>query len=223
MPSDALRGVRVRQERARLDLRGPVWERAPGDFAAVSLPARDGDVLRDLLLSERARSVIEIGLAYGASALAIAEALTTMADGAAHLIVDAYQSSFAEAGWTALTAAGVEDVCTLVRERSQVALPELVSSGYQADAAFVDGSHHFHNVFVDLYFLGELVRPNGLIVVDDCEYPAVGAAVAYWVVNAGWKQEEIAEGTRLRAYRLPIEPVAAPFQAFLPFWPQDRP
>jgi hypothetical protein len=57
-------------------------------------------VLRDLLLAENARVVIEIGLAYGSSALTIAEALVSGERGAIHLIIDAFQDQFHDAGWT---------------------------------------------------------------------------------------------------------------------------
>lgn len=30
-----------------------------------------------------------------------------------------------------------------------------------ADAAFVDGSHVFHEVFLDLYYLRKVVKPGG--------------------------------------------------------------
>jgi hypothetical protein len=93
----------------------------------------------------------------------------------------------------------------------------MVADGVVADAAFVDGSHIFHNVFVDLYFLRELVRPGGLIVLDDCQWPSVATAVSYFEVNTGWERQAIAEGTRLRAYRLPdprVEPGFHEFKAF---------
>jgi len=48
----------------------------------------------------------------------------------------------------------------------------LLRNGFLADAAFVDGGHVFHNVFVDLFYLRELVRPNGLVILDDCNYPS---------------------------------------------------
>jgi hypothetical protein len=47
-----------------------------------------------------------------------------------------------------------------VLQPSSLALPQLVAEGLAADAAFVDGSHRFHEVFVDLYFLRKLVRPG---------------------------------------------------------------
>ena len=56
----------------------------------------------------------------------------------------------------------------------------MATEGFVADAAFVYGSHVFHNVFVDLYFLREVVRPGGLIVLDDCEAPSVATALRYF-------------------------------------------
>ncbi|MFP3901466.1 MAG: class I SAM-dependent methyltransferase [Acidimicrobiia bacterium] len=197
---------------------GPTDVRADGDFARVSVPGADGDVLRDLMLAENARVVIEIGLAYGSSALAIAEALVSQeADTAVHVLIDAFQDQYHDAGWNAIEAAGLADVCSLLRERSQLALPRLVADGLVADAAFVDGSHIFHNVFVDLFFLRELVRPGGLVVLDDCCWPSVAIAVRYFELNTGWQPEPVHRGTRLRAYRLPDLRIEPSFERFRPF------
>jgi predicted O-methyltransferase YrrM len=159
--------------------------------------------------------VIEIGLAYGSSALAIGEALVSQENRAAkHVVIDAYQRHFGNAGWEAITAAGLSNLCTLVTDRSALVLPRLVTEGFAADAAFVDGSHIFHNVFVDLYFLRELVRPGGLILIDDCQWPSVATAVRYFEVNTGWQAVPINEPTRLRAFRLPDPPVEPSLEDF---------
>jgi predicted O-methyltransferase YrrM len=208
----------IRQERSRLATDGPVHIRSVHDFACVSLPEVDCDALRDLLVAERARVVIEIGLAYGSSALAIGEALISQgSEDARHVIIDAYQQQFGNAGWEAITAAGLTQHCSLLTERSQLALPRLATEGLIADAAFVDGSHAFHNVFVDLYFVRELVRPGGLVVLDDCQWPSVATALHYFEVNAGWQPRPMAESTRLRAFRLPDPLVEPSFDAFKPF------
>jgi predicted O-methyltransferase YrrM len=218
VPSDAELLTTIRQARRKLAEVGPEHIRADGDFECVSLPDQDSDALRDLIVAENARVVIEIGLAYGSSALAIGEALQTQErQDTKHVIIDAYQDQFNNAGWEAMRSAGLSDHCTLITERSQLALPRLVSEGLVADAAFVDGSHIFHNVFVDLYFLRELVRPGGLIVLDDCQWPSVATAAHYFEVNAGWRSHEISQPTRLRAFRLPcpgVEPSFASFQSF---------
>ncbi|MDQ4133230.1 MAG: class I SAM-dependent methyltransferase [Actinomycetota bacterium] len=204
--------------RRKLGDGGPRDVRAEGDFGRVSIPDRDADVLRDLLVAENARVVIEVGLAYGSSALAIAEALVSQGiEGAAHVIIDAFQDQFHEAGWNALFTVGLAGVCSLLRERSQLALPRLLAYGVVADAAFVDGSHIFHNVFVDLFFLRELVRPGGLVVLDDCRWSSVATAVRYFELNTGWQEEPITGETRLRAYRLPKPKVEPSFRDFQPF------
>jgi predicted O-methyltransferase YrrM len=109
---------------------GPAFTRSEGDFARVSLPDRDCDVLRDLLVGDRARVVIEIGLAYGSSALAIGEALVLQGvKGSKHVVIDPHQDHFHHTGWDAITTAGLDRLSTLLAERSQFALPRLVAEG----------------------------------------------------------------------------------------------
>lgn len=209
---------KIRAARRKLDRDGPIQVRSAGDFERVSIARSDGDVLRDLVLADGAHTMIEIGLAYGGSALAIAEALTASgSDEARHLIIDAYQSRFCGSGWSAIVEAGITGLCLLFEERSQIVLPRLLSDGLVADAAFVDGSHIFHNVFVDLFYLRELVRPGGLVILDDCSYPSVATAVRYFEVNAGWEPELIRAPTRLRAFRLPNPRPEPSFESFRPF------
>ena len=209
---------KIRAARGRLATDGPIRVRSAGDFERVSIGRPDGDVLRDLVLAERARTVIEIGLAYGGSALAIAEALVANEPGQGrHLIIDAYQNRFHGSGWSAIVEAGIFGLCLLFEERSQIVLPRLLIDGFLADAAFVDGSHIFHNVFVDLFYLRELVRPGGLVILDDCSYPSVATAVRYFQVNTGWEPEPTPAPTRLRAFRLPSPRTEPNFESFKPF------
>ena len=199
------------------ELSGPL-ARTEGDFERVSLPATDADVLRDLLIAERPQVVVEIGLAYGSSALAIAEALLIGGPPKPrHVIIDAFQDRFNDAGWDAITTAGLGDVCCLIREPSQIVLPRLMTEDFVADAAFVDGSHLFHNVFVDLYFLGKVTRPGGLVILDDCDWPSVATAARYFELNVGWSREALSGTTRLAAFRLPDPRSEPKFEEFKSF------
>jgi predicted O-methyltransferase YrrM len=183
------RKTRIREVRARLAREGPAWTRQDGDFEQVTVPERDCDLLRDLLISERAETVVEIGLAYASSALAIGEALATVAaPGPRHVVIDPFQrSAYCNVGWDLLRSAGLDSITSLSPVPSSVALPQLVTEGVVADAAVVDGSHRFHEVFVDLYFIRKIVRPGGLVVVDDDWAPSVRTAVRYYEQNLGWK------------------------------------
>ena len=209
---------RVRMVRAELHAVGPKRSRPfDGDFQRVALPTVDADNLRDLLVAHAARSVIEVGLAYGSSALAIGEALCASgATDVSHIVIDPFQAtSYENVGWDVIHAAGIAEHTTLIGEPSSVALARLVADGVSCDAAFVDGSHRFHEVFVDLYFLRKLVRPGGLIILDDAAWPSVATALRYFDLNLGWQPVAIAG--RLTARRIPeavFEPDFADFKSF---------
>ncbi|MEU3330171.1 hypothetical protein ABZ709_32310, partial [Streptomyces albus] len=67
---------RVAAVRRELAEHGPPRSPDGGpDFATVTLPERDCDQVRNLLVEEQVGTVVEIGLAYASSALAISEAL----------------------------------------------------------------------------------------------------------------------------------------------------
>jgi predicted O-methyltransferase YrrM len=209
---------RVRAVRAELHTAGPKRSRPfEGDFERVALPAADGDVLRDALVAAGAHVVIEVGLAYGSSALAIGEALcSTGRTDVSHIVIDAYQATaYDNVGWEALNAADLATQTTLIREASSIALARLAGAGFTADAAFVDGSHRFHEVFVDLYFLRKLVRPGGLIILDDAAWPSVAAALRYFDLNLGWQPVSMAG--RLTARRVPVDSFEPAFTDFKPF------
>lgn len=209
---------RVRAVRAELHAAGPKRSRPfEGDFARVALPAADCDLLRDTLVAHGARVVIEVGLAYGSSALAIGEALCLTGEtNLSHIVIDPFQAmAYDNVGRDALEAAGLADHTTFLGEASSIALARLAADGFTADAAFVDGSHRFHEVFVDLYFLRKLVRPGGLIILDDAALPSVAAALRYFDLNLGWRPVAIAG--RLTARRVPDEPFEPDFTDFKPF------
>jgi predicted O-methyltransferase YrrM len=221
---------RVRIERRRLVRDGPRWTREhEGDFQRVTLPERDCDLLRDLVVAEGVETIVEIGLAYGSSALAIGEALVSVPrTRPLHVIIDPLQeTAWSNVGWELIQASGLAATSRLVLRPSSQALPALVEQGFTADAAFVDGSHRFHEVFTDLYFLRKIVRPGGLVVLDDHWWPSVRTASRYFETNMGWLAvPDVFDGgatdpatglPRLRALRLPDPSFEPSFEDFRPF------
>ncbi|WP_107059322.1 class I SAM-dependent methyltransferase [Streptomyces sp. NRRL F-5126] len=225
--------TRARAVRRRLVREGPPWTREhEGDFETVTVPERHCDRLRDLIVREQAERVVEIGLAYASSALAIGEALAAVnRPFPRHVVIDPLQErEYANTGWQLMCSAGLDSIATLMAAPSSIALPQLLAEGFVADAAFVDGSHRFHEVFVDLYYLRKIVRPGGLVVVDDDWWPSVHAAVNYYELNLGWTAVPDAfpaesagagprggKAARCKAFRLPdpsFEPSFEDFRAF---------
>ena len=223
---------RIREVRGRLGREGPPWSRdREGDFATVTVPEAQCDLLRDLLIAESVGIVVEVGLAYASSALAIGEALVAVgAPHPRHVVIDPFQErDWRNVGLELLRSAGLDSIVELMTDRSSIALPRLMVEELSADAAFVDGSHRFHEVFVDLYFLRHIVRPGGLIVVDDAWMPSVRTAVRYFEENLGWVvlPDAFTDGTvvnadavpvpRCRAFRLPDPSFEPAFMDFRPF------
>jgi len=154
------------------------------DLAPHSIELAQGEALRGLAIAEGAERTIEVGLALGMSALFLCQAV--LPRGGRHLAIDPFQTeSWNGAGLRTLREAGVEELVEVIAEESQLALPRLVADGREFDLAFVDGDHRFEGVFLDLYFMTRLVRPGGLVVVDDMWMPAVRTAVAYVDRNLG--------------------------------------
>jgi predicted O-methyltransferase YrrM len=157
---------------------------APMSLIPHSVDRQFGAALRDLAIGHGAERTIEVGLALGMSALFLCQAV--LARGGRHVAIDPFQQeSWNGAGLRTLREAGVGELVEVIEEESQLALPRLVAEGREFDFAFVDGDHRFEGVFLELYFMTRLVRPRGLIVVDDMWMPSVRTAVAYVERNLG--------------------------------------
>jgi predicted O-methyltransferase YrrM len=173
---------RLRQVRAALPL---------SDLVPVAIGPSEGAALRGWVRREQARRTLETGLGYAVSTLFICEGLLENGGDAGHVAIDPdLPNSHVEAGLRTLEQAGVRDLVELYKEPSELVLPRLLGEGRQFDLAFVDGNHRFEGVFVDLVYCGKLVRPEGVIFVDDLQLPAVQKAVAFCTSNLGWTVED---------------------------------
>jgi len=109
-----------------------------------------------------------------------------------HVTLDPWQASdYANRGLEILEQAGVKTLVEFHGEKSQLALPQFLKEGRQFDLAFVDGNHRFDAVFLDLYYLGQLVRKGGIIILDDYNLPGIRKAASFFVNNLKWKIEEM--------------------------------
>jgi predicted O-methyltransferase YrrM len=174
------------------------------------------------VIRERAACTIEIGLAYGVSALFICEGL--LANGAAHsrhVVLDPHQETrFANCGLQLLDAAGVLELVDYQPRESEFLLPQFLAEGRRFDLAFVDGNHRFDGVFVDLRYLGQLVRPGGIIFLDDYQLRSVSKAVSFYTNNLKWTVEEESPKDNLHRWvvlRTPLIPLERSYDHYVDF------
>jgi predicted O-methyltransferase YrrM len=219
----ALRRVRVVIE--RLVRGGTAVARSDGTLHSifpVAVYAAEGEALREWVLREGATRTIEIGLGYGISALHICEGLLGNADPVArHVALDPYQATrFADCGLQFLEEAGIAQMVEHHAEESQIALPRFLDEARRFHLAFVDGNHRFDGVFLDLVFLGRLVRAGGIVFVDDYQLPAVARAASFCVTNLGWTLEEVSTADDLHRWavlRTSAVPDTRPFDYYVDF------
>jgi hypothetical protein len=105
-------------------------------------------------------------------------------------------------------------------EESQITLPRFISEGRSFDMAFVDGNHRFDGVFLDLVYLGRLVRAGGIVFLDDYQLPAVARSVSFCLTNLGWGLEQVSAADDLHQWavlRTSDVPDTRPFDYYIGF------
>ena len=142
-------------------------------------------IIRSVVQKVDAKDTLEVGLACGVSALAF---LATLAGGEktdfSHTAIDPYQSS----AWHSLGIKHVEEAgfsknFTCIHEPSSIALASLVKANRKFDVIYVDGSHLFEDVFVDMYFCNMLTRVGGYVLMDDSTDPHVSKVIRFMRSN----------------------------------------
>jgi len=167
--------------------------------------ATRGEYLFQLVGAMRPATSLETGFGYGLSALFIAEALRQNRAGR-HIVIDPFERTrFDGLGLRHVEEAGLEDYVTFHEEPSELCLPRLVREGLGIDFAFVDGHHLFDYVVMECLFLGQLLRVDGLLVLDDTNLPGIARACDFFAKNRS-DFEELTESALRRLFRRSLPP-----------------
>ena len=147
-----------------------------------------GKFLGDLVRQLKPAATLEVGMGWGLSTLHILEAM--FENGGVrqpHIIMDPFQQkNYHNGALHVLREAGADQLVEHHSEPSEIFLPKLVEQGRQFDFAFIDGDHRFDGAFVDLVFVHKLLKPGGVMAVDDTELDAVHLACRFAETNWGY-------------------------------------
>lgn len=124
-------------------------------------------------------SVLEIGMAYGASSVHLADGIRNAGGGTLVSIDPNQTADYARLGVHHVTVSGHPDRFCLIEEPSAVALPRLLSAGRRFDCVFIDGWHSFDSAFVDFYYSDLLLSVGGLLGFHDAGMPAVAKVIRF--------------------------------------------
>ncbi len=171
---------------------------------------------------QKPASVIDIGLGYGLAAInAVKALLETRGEEFSLLTIDPNQDwRFSDLGLQFLTEIGVKNQTEFHKRPSELILPELQQQGRKFDFAVVDGTHRFEGVFIDLFYLNNLMMPSSVIFLDDYQIPSVRKAVTFFLSNMKWTLEEVSESSDTHQWavvRTRHEPLERTFKDFIDF------
>lgn len=147
-----------------------------------------GKFLGDLVRRFKPVATLEVGMGWGLSTLHMLEAMFENGGmSQPHVIMDPFQQrDFHNGALHVLRAARVTDFVEHHAEPSELFLPKLVEQGRQFDFVFIDGDHRFDGAFVDMVFVHKLLKPGGVMALDDTEYDAVHLACRFAETNWGY-------------------------------------
>ncbi|HYC29184.1 MAG TPA: class I SAM-dependent methyltransferase [Chitinophagaceae bacterium] len=125
-------------------------------------------ILYNMAVKAQAKTTIEVGLAYGVSALAFCQAHDDLGTNGKHYAVDPNQSTtYNSAAIAANRKAGFEKYLEVIEKPSHMGLPGLIEQGIKVDAAFIDGWHTFDYTLIDFYLIDKLLKPGGYVAFHD--------------------------------------------------------
>lgn len=165
----------------------------------------DGEVLRlhsntslqqaEFLLKHianiNAATTLEVGLAYGITALCIAGAIREIPN-AKHYVMDPFQntSAWGGVGLKNLERSGLRSIVDFREMYAQDALPQLIRENVQVDFAYVDAGKRMDDILIVTHYLGRLLRIGGLIAYDDLSFPGIRKALRYILQQDHFRHKE---------------------------------
>ncbi len=151
-------------------------------------------ILRRLMLEVKPERTLEVGLCFGASALAMAATHRDLGSvpSRQHIAVDPFQQEcWDDVALVALENAGLDGFVELKPSYSGMVLPHLWEEKHEVQLAYIDGSHLFEDVFVDCYFTMRLLSEGGVMAFDDSSDPHVQKVVRFLRSNMASCFEEV--------------------------------
>ena len=146
----------------------------------------EASFITELVRETKPKVSLEVGLAYGISALAVLDGVEE-ATFQKHICIDP------DPGWGKgtiglynLERAGFARFVEFHQARSYEALPRILSRGEIVDFAFIDGWHTFDYALVDFFLIDKLLRVGGVVVLDDSDWPAIRKLLRFVTTNLNY-------------------------------------
>jgi predicted O-methyltransferase YrrM len=148
--------------------------------------SKEHEEIRKWLNATKAEHTLEVGFAYGSSALVFAEHHQKLNHkGIRHTIIDPNQYGDEKEHWEGIGAENLKRVgfvkgrnWRLIEKTSTDALPELARK-LKLDMALIDGWHTFDYTLIDIFYCLQMLRVGGILIVDDKKWRSISSVAKY--------------------------------------------
>ncbi|HEV8515232.1 MAG TPA: class I SAM-dependent methyltransferase [Cyclobacteriaceae bacterium] len=164
------------------------FDNSKHDIFFSSLRKVEAETLSSLVKKFKPVSTLEIGLAMGASAVAIAGGKVAIGVTDPHIVLDPFQHTRAkDAGLLEIKRLGLEKAVTFYPRYSEDFLNECFQKKQEFDFIFVDGSHTIGQAVTDVFLSDKVLKRNGIIAVHDSLLFSTAASIKYLIRERDYK------------------------------------
>lgn len=147
----------------------------------ITVTEKECEYLYDFTKKHNVKNSLEVGFAYGTSAIHI-----MLATGNNHISIDPYafkKDEWNGVGMENVRKMGLSDQFRLIENYSQFALPKLIDENINFDFAFIDGLHIFDITLVEFYYIDMMMVKGGHIMLHDTYMDSIKSVVSYIETN----------------------------------------
>lgn len=156
-----------------------------------NLPKAYAEALFGVVTRERPLVALEVGMAFGTSALAILTAMKESGHGRLISIDPAQTSGWNNSGVAAVAKAGLSGLHELIEDYDYKALPKLLDAGTAVDFAYIDGWHTFDYTLLDWWYIDRMLPVGGVVAFNDCNWPAVDRAIRFMLSHRRYAEIDV--------------------------------
>lgn len=134
--------------------------------------------LQKLVADNNFSRSLEIGFAYGISALAITEQIAR--NNGKHVLIDKFEhKNWKSVGLDLIEQAGLTNNTEFYEQYCYEVLPELLKAKRTFDFVYIDSTKQLDWLLVDFFYIDKMLSVNGIIVFDDASFPGITKLLRY--------------------------------------------
>lgn len=158
-----------------------------------NLPLAYAEALYEAVRRVRPSVVLEVGMAFGVSTLAILSALCDSGPNGRLISIDPHQCSgvWKGVGVAAVARAALNARHEMLEDYDYKELPRLLASGLKIDFAYIDGWHTFDYTLLDWWYVDKMLPVGGVVAFNDCGWPAIDKVIRFVLSHRRYHEMDV--------------------------------